>query len=112
MSHSGAGDGAGDSKTAPPPFDPEQYARDSETELEPALTSTKKVAPAPPLNLPVRLTVALADLAWYELSPAALELAGRVDGRRTGLELLEGGREEAFEAFAQLHAAGALSYGG
>jgi hypothetical protein len=112
--------GGGDGKTpttAPPPFDPEQYARDSEvalktvSESDPRPHSTAEVPPAPPLNQRVRLNVPLADLAWFELSEGALALAERIDGSHTLLELLEGLAGKAdVEAVAQLHDAGVLAY--
>jgi hypothetical protein len=111
--------GSGDSKaptTAPPPFDPEQFARESEVALRaadaPELLSTQKLPTAPPLDKRVRLGVPPEELAWFGLSPMAATLAGRIDGKKTLLELMEGSRsEEMLEAVAQLHDAGLLEYG-
>ena len=110
-------DGAGTGPTtAPPPFDPEQYARDSEVSLPAgspvaAGVPTREVPSPPPLNRPVALRVPLADLPWFDLSDAALALAGRLDGTRTLHDLIEGGPEEAsLEAMAQLHDAGLLVF--
>lgn len=118
-SNGGAGGSGKTPTTAPPPFDPEQYARDSEmalkvaSEREPRHHSTAEVPPAPPLNQLVRLNVPLADLAWFDLSEGALALAERIDGTHTLLELLEGLAGTAgVEAVAQLHDAGVLAYEG
>jgi hypothetical protein len=100
--------------TAPPPFDPEEYARDSETALQSAQAlrrTTQKLVP-PPLHKRVRLAVPLEDLAWFELSPEALELAQWIDGKKTWLELIEfvGSEEGTLHAAAELHDAKALEY--
>jgi hypothetical protein len=100
--------------TAPPPFDPEAYARDSETALlgAPDMRRTTQRVAAPPLDKRVRLAVPFEDLAWFELSADALALAQRIDGTRTWLELMElaGGSEGTLRAAAELHDAKALAY--
>jgi hypothetical protein len=107
--------------TAPPPFDPEQYARDSELAMRtvrPANLgkrddgrSTAELPSAPPLNKRVRMNVATSELAWFDLSEAALAIAQRIDGSTTLLELMEGAPPDgAVEAVAQLHEAGLLEY--
>jgi hypothetical protein len=90
--------------TAPPLFDPEAFARESEEALKiPASTptlvpprpsrseprATKRVHAVPPLNARVALTVPVTDLAWFDLSEGALAIAAEVDGEKTLLELLD-----------------------
>lgn len=101
--------------TAPPPFDPAQFAQDSEVALRvarpPDSRSTVKLPSAPPLNKRVRLNVPLSDLAWFDLDEAALAFAARVDGQHTLHELLEGGDAgELLGAIAKLQDAGVLDY--
>ena len=116
MGQSGGRGGGGRSPTtAPPPFDPEQYARDSEVALRVARPvgsrSTAETPSPPPLNRRVHVTVPPSDLAWFDLSEVALELAGRIDGSTTLLELIEGADSGLkLEAVAQLHDAGLLAY--
>ena len=77
--------------TAPPPFDPEEFARSSESTMPVASDSkltTEQPAP-PPLNRRVRLAVPEADLAWFEISLEAQALIARIDGTLTLLELME-----------------------
>jgi hypothetical protein len=77
--------------TAPPPFDPEEYARSSESTLEIAsdFKLTAELPTPPPLNKRVRLAVPPSDIAWFDLSPEAMLLCDHLDGTRTLLELLE-----------------------
>lgn len=117
-----AADSGGEGKTpttAPPPFDPEQYARDSELALRASSTrstatptselrSTAELPSAPPLNKRVRVAVPVSDLAWFDLSEAALAMAARIDGTKTLAELIDGASE--LEVIAQLHEAGVLQY--
>jgi len=99
--------------TAPPPFDPEEFARSSETGLDAApdrRMTTAQFAP-PPLNRRVRLAVPEADLAWFELTDEARSLVGRLDGTRTLLELMEVISSPSFlHAVAELHDAKLLVY--
>jgi len=116
----GMGNGSGSDPripTAPPPFDPEQYARDSEMELRAAgppssdLHSTEKLPAAPPLDKRVRMKVPPSDLAWFELSESARALAARIDGTRTLFSILEGAAmDDGLAAIAQLHDNGLLAY--
>lgn len=107
--------------TAPPPFDPEQYARDSEMAMRTARPgglekrddghSTAELPEAPPLNKRVRMNVPATELAWFDLSEAALALAARIDGTKTLLEIMEAGTiSGGVEAVAQLHDQGLLEY--
>jgi len=112
-----AGGKGGTPTTVPPPFDPEEYARDSELAIRvspPAsdLHKTAEMPPAPPLNKPVSLNVPLSDLAWFELAESALELARRMDGKKTLSELLDISPPLGLEAVGQLHDAGVLKYDG
>ena len=105
---------ASDSKkpTSPPPFDPEEYARNSEAVLRASSDPkrTRQIAP-PPLNRPVRLAVPKSDLAWFDLSPEAASLVERMDGTRTLLELMEGDETpDLLRAVAELHDAKLLEY--
>jgi hypothetical protein len=99
--------------TAPPPFDPDEFARNSESSLRVGsdfkLTS-KQVVP-PPLNKRVRLAVPEGDLEWFELSAAAKVLVKRIDGKTTLLELMEAVPSPDFlRAVAELHDARLLAY--
>jgi hypothetical protein len=107
--------------TAPPPFDPEQYARDSEMAMRTARPegmpqrddghSTAELPEAPPLNKRVRMNVPPNELAWFNLSEAAMALALRIDGTKTLLEIMEAGTiAGGVEAVAQLHDQGLLEY--
>jgi hypothetical protein len=104
--------------TAPPPFDPEEYARDSEMALRAAkpgprdnLPSTAELPAAPPLNKRVRMKVPPADLAWFELSDVARNLAARIDGTKTLFEILEStATADSLAAVAQLQEHGLLAY--
>ncbi len=116
------GSAAPSATTAPPPFDPEQYARDPEMAMRTARParlskrpgdgiSTTEIASAPPLNKRVRINVPPSDLAWFDLTDAALALAQRIDGTTTLLELMEAAsRPGEVEAIAQLHDQGLLEY--
>jgi hypothetical protein len=99
--------------TVPPPFDPEQYARDSDAAVRAVSdhTKTRQLAP-PPLNKRVRVAEgAEGDLAWFELSADATALLARIDGTKTLLELMEGSPStELLRAVAELHDAHLLVY--
>ena len=122
MMGQGSGGGGRSPTTAPPPFDPEQYARDSEMALRtvrPAgfdkrsddSKSTAEIVSAPPLNKRVRINVPASDLAWFDLTESALALAQRIDGTKTLLELMEAAAVPGdVEAIAQLHDQGLLEY--
>jgi hypothetical protein len=103
------------SSTAPPPFDPEQYARDSDAAVRVASETlkTRQLAP-PPLNKRVRVAPGTeADLEWFDLSDEARALLARIDGTRTLLELMEGNPStELLRAVAELHDAHLLVYEG
>ncbi len=99
----------------PPPFDPEEYARDSELAIrvprpETDLHSTAEMGAAPPLNKRVSIKVPMSDLAWFELSEAAVSLAAQIDGTKTISELLEAAPTVNLEAVGQLHDAGVLAF--
>ena len=100
--------------TAPPPFDPEEYARSSESQLKATsdFMRTAQVPVPPPLNKRVHVNVPLSDLAWFELSPEASALAQRLDGTRTLLDLMEqpGESKDFLHAVAELHDARLLAY--
>ena len=107
--------------TAPPPFDPEQYARDSEMAMRTVRPvqlvrlddskSTAEIVSAPPLNKRARINVPASDLAWFDLTEAALAMAQRIDGSKTLLELMEAAAVPGdVEAIAQLHDQGLLEY--
>jgi hypothetical protein len=99
--------------TAPPPFDPEAFARDSEFSLR-ASSPDPKLTPQfspPPLNRRVRLAVPIEDLEWFELSADARALLPRIDGTKTLLELMEGSASpDLLRAIAELHDARLLAY--
>jgi hypothetical protein len=99
--------------TVPPPFDPEEFARNSELALRtvPAsdTRSTAELPTAPPLNKRVSLNVPASELAWFDLSEQALALAATMDGSKTLTELLES-PDFGIEAVSQLHDAGLLTY--
>jgi hypothetical protein len=101
--------------TAPPPFDPEEYARSSESALTAAsdFKLTAEVPSPPPLNKRVRINVPASDLAWFDLSADACALAERLDGTTTLLDMLEqpGAPESDFlRIVAELHDARLLVY--
>lgn len=103
-----------DPTTVRPPFDPEAFARESETNIRtnlrvpdssPPPASTRPTVPPPP-GLPVYtaavggaavpvLGVSRDDLEWFDLSPAARDVLGHVNGEdsietictRSGLRL-------------------------
>jgi hypothetical protein len=91
--------------TVPPPFDPQEYARDSELAIR-----VPRPASAPPLNKRVSINVPVSDLAWFDLSEAALSLAERIDGTKTISELLEAAPAVSLDAVGQLHDAGVLAF--
>ncbi len=123
--------------TAPPPFDPVQFARDSEMALRastptplssglvpvapppplplpPPPHSTLQLPSAPPLNKKVSLKVPLSDLDWFELSAPAVALAGALDGEHTLLEIIERMSSEStpagLDAVAELQDAALLQF--
>ncbi|HEY8088156.1 MAG TPA: hypothetical protein VIF09_09930 [Polyangiaceae bacterium] len=99
--------------TAPPPFDPEEFARSSESALRTA-SDTRRTAEnqsPPPLNKRVRIAVPAEDLEWFELSPGARALLERIDGTKTLFDLLEGtANPEILKAISELHDARILAY--
>jgi hypothetical protein len=99
--------------TSPPPFNPEEFARSSETGLHAASDTrmtTRQLTP-PPLNKRVRLAVPEADLAWFEMSDEAKALIHRIDGTQTLLEMMETIPSPDFlRAVAELHDARLLAY--
>jgi hypothetical protein len=115
MGGSGGAGGRTPTTTVPPPFDPEEYARDSELAMRVAapasdLHRTAEMPPAPPLNKRVRLNVPLSDLAWFELGEGALQLAEKLDGTRSISEVMELLPGVDLQAVGQLHDAGVLVY--
>lgn len=115
MAARGGGGGGRSTTTVPPPFDPEEYARDSELALRVAppasdMHETAEMPPAPPLNKRVHLSVPESELAWFDLSEAALTLAACVDGTKTLHDLLDQLPEIGLEAVGQLHDAGLLKF--
>jgi hypothetical protein len=114
MQGRGPGGGGRTPTTVPPPFDPEEYARDSELALRVAppasdMHATAEMPPAPPLNKRVQLTVPESELAWFDLSEGALTLASRMDGTKTLNELLDSPDHD-LEGVSQLHDAGLLQF--
>jgi hypothetical protein len=80
-----------DPTTRPPPFDPEQYAKDSEMKLRavsdvmPARRATTKLAAAMDA-VPLRKSDA-EDAGWFELGPDSARLLEVIDGKSTLREL-------------------------
>ena len=98
--------------TAPPPFDPEEFARASESTLRAASDTrrTAQIAP-PPLNKRVRIAVRAEDLEWFDMTPEARKLLARIDGTKTLFDLLEGTADpELLKAIAELHDSRILAY--
>lgn len=98
--------------TAPPPFNPEEFAKTSESALRVAsdYKLTTQLSP-PPLNKRVRIAVPEADLEWFEVSPEAKALLTRIDGTQTLLEMMEAlPSPEFLKAVAELHDARLLKY--
>ena len=99
--------------TAPPPFDPAEFAKRSESSLRVAsdykLTAEQRTPP--PLNRRVRIAVPEADLAWFEITPEAQALLARIDGTLTLLELMEQVPSTEFlRAVAELYDARLLAF--
>jgi hypothetical protein len=91
--------------TAPPPFDPEDYARKSDAAVRVAsdFKLTAELPAPPPLNKRVRLAVPESDLAWFDLSAEAVAIIRQIDGTKTLLELMEAHPSpERLRAFAEL----------
>lgn len=98
--------------TSPPPFNPEEFAKTSESALRVSSDSrlTAQVTP-PPLNKRVRIAVPEADLAWFDMSAEARALLERIDGTQTLLDLMEAVPSPEFlRAVAELHDARLLAY--
>jgi hypothetical protein len=98
--------------TAPPPFDPEEYAKKSDAAVRIAsdFKLTAQLSP-PPLDKRVRLAVPETDLAWFELSPEAAAIVAQIDGTKTLFDLMEADPSpERLRAFAELHEAHILAY--
>lgn len=84
--------------TVKPPFDLEQFARETDTKLvlEGSPASGRPTAPPPPAvrreeagsDVPV-VAISREDLEWFELSPDARDLMHQVNGRDT-VESLSG----------------------
>ena len=88
--------------------DPARDADPRKTAPDPR--KTLKLEP-PPLNKRVRMSVPAADLAWFDLSDAAMAMAGKIDGTKTLLELMEGEKSDGLlQVVAELHDAGVLAY--
>jgi hypothetical protein len=98
--------------TSRPPFDPDEYAKSADSALDVASDHrpTTQLAP-PPLNRRVSMAVPPGDLAWFDLSAAAMALAERIDGTTTLLEMMESVRApDVLRALAELHDARVLVY--
>lgn len=99
--------------TAPPPFDPEEYARKSDAAVRVAsdFKLTTQLPAPPPLNKRVRIAVPESDLAWFDLSPEAAAIVRQIDGTKTLLQLMEADPSpEKLRAFAELHDNRVLAY--
>jgi hypothetical protein len=111
-----ASDAQGESITVRPPFDPEEFARQSECktvppppglpQFDPGNTSgTIEAAVSLDANMVPALVVAREDLDWFDVSPLARQLVRDVDGSlslgeicaRSGQPL-----DDAIRAFEQL----------
>jgi hypothetical protein len=115
--------------TVRPPFDPEEFARKSESSIRvndgatPPPPSAKPTAPPPP-GIPVYaaasggdaiplLVVSRDDLEWFELTPKARAMLAHVDGQHTvaaicsstGLQL-----GDALEALEELAREGLVAF--
>jgi hypothetical protein len=99
--------------TAPPPFDPEAFAKSSESAMQ-ASSDTRLTTPLhspPPLNKRVSIAVPAEDLEWFELSADARALLARIDGTTTLFDLLEGSASpDVLKAIAELHEARVLAF--
>jgi hypothetical protein len=98
--------------TSRPPFDPDEYAKSADSALDVASDrSPTTQLSLPPLNRRVSMAVPAGDLAWFDLSAAALALVERIDGTTTLLEMMEEIRSPDFlQAVAELHDARLLVY--
>lgn len=100
--------------TVRPPFDPEQYARESDAEirLQSEPTSDRPTfAPPSPMPIPLAqitdvpvLAISREDLDWFELPPPARNLLRQVNGRDTVDALAKLHRVTSDELLAQLEA--------
>lgn len=86
--------------TTRPPYDPAQFARDSETRLRQLDPSTRPTLAPPPLALDMEpeavvadwvptLAVSRSELEWFELPQTACALLLRVNGCSTVAEIAE-----------------------
>jgi hypothetical protein len=71
---------------------------------------TAQLPEAPPLNKRARLSVPASDLAWFDLSPAALALCEQLDGTRTLIERTGPGPSPTLVTVAELHEARLLAF--
>jgi hypothetical protein len=91
MSNRRGSAGKSEPTTVRPPFDPEAFARESDSKVQDAIPASARptVPPAPlPSVSPTSgstevptLAVARDDLEWFDLSPAVRELLRHVNGR-------------------------------
>jgi hypothetical protein len=103
--------------TVRPPFDPAQFARDSDRALrasEASSSPSNDAPPAPALDLRVDavvedwvplLAIPRAELEWMDLKPLACALLLRVNGCSTVREIAEASRipvREATQVFEKL----------
>jgi hypothetical protein len=69
--------------TAPPPFDPQQYARESESRLRAAEVANPTRRITNVLELVPSLKVASADLEWFDFTDLQSALVPFVDGEHS-----------------------------
>jgi hypothetical protein len=103
--------GASEPTTVRPPFDPEVFARESDSKVHDALPpSARPTVPpanpagthaASPTDVPT-LAVAREDLEWFDLSPSARELLLHINGRDAVDALAERARSPVTEVLREL----------
>jgi hypothetical protein len=112
----GADEGAREAITVRPPFDPEKFARESDSSLrigeQRGPASNRPTVPPPP-GLPdytsllgvdgiPELVVAREDLEWFDLTPEARNLLQHVDGESTVSTICDKLRRPANDVIGEL----------
>jgi hypothetical protein len=103
--------GASEPTTVRPPFDPEVFARESDSKVHDALPPSARPTVPPagpasphaagPTDVPT-LAVAREDLEWFDLSPSARELLLHINGHDAVDTLAERAQSPVTEVLREL----------